>query len=188
MCGAPLTLAPESEPQQGRGSGAACCSTLGCTGTTHSVADRIPVEPDSDADFISRGARTSQLRRVQLLFSTEASPVEFRSLSQYQPEPSSHSYRVYVGVAVALLLALLVYMTWRSNTTFWSSGTAPAALPQAVPTPSGEPQAGTPAKPTETATTQPSSANKREPTSAPAASPPQNQKQTNETARKIIQE
>ena len=166
-------------PAAGRGSSAACCSTLGCTGTAHSGNQSS--EPDSDADFISRGENFTA-SESSTLFSTEASPVEFRSLSQYQPEPSSHSYRVYVGVLVTLLLALLVYITWRGNTAFWSSATAPAALPRAVPTPSGEPQAGTPSKPTETATTQPSSANKRELTSAPAVSPPQNQKQTNESA------
>jgi hypothetical protein len=181
MCGAPLTLAPESDQQQV--AEAAPLAVARWDAPEPPIpGGPDPSEPYSDADFISRGENFTA-SESSTLFSTEASPVEFRSLSQYQPEPSSHSYRVYVGVLVTLLLALLVYITWRGNTAFWSSATAiaPAALPRAVPTPSGEPQAGTPSKPTETATTQPSSANKRELTSAPAVSPPQNQEQTNES-------
>ncbi|MGA9808489.1 MAG: hypothetical protein WBQ56_12460 [Candidatus Sulfotelmatobacter sp.] len=179
MCGAPLTLAPESDQQQV--AEAAPLAVARWDAPEPPIpGGPDPSEPYSDADFISRGENFTA-SESSTLFSTEASPVEFRSLSQYQPEPSSHNYRVYVGVLVTLLLALLVYITWRSNSTFWSSGTAPTALPRAVPTPSGEPQAGTPSKPTETATTQPSSANKRELTSAPAVSPPQNQEQTNES-------
>jgi hypothetical protein len=177
MCGAPLTLAPESDQQQG--AEAAPLAAARWDAPEPLLPSRSS-EPDSDANFVSRGENFTASESSNL-FSTEASPVEFRSLSQYQTEPSSHSYRVYVGVLVTLLLALLVYITWRGNTAFWSSATAPAALPRAVPTPSGEPQAGTPSKPTETATTQPSSANKRELTSAPAVSPPQNQEQTNES-------
>ena len=179
MCGAPLTLAPESDQQQVAEAAPLAVARWDAPEPPIPGGPN-PSEPYSDADFISRGENFTA-SESSTLFSTEASPVEFRSLSQYQPEPSSHSYRVYVGVLVTLLLALLVYITWRGNTAFWSSATAPAALPRAVPTPSGEPQAGTPSKPTETATTQPSSANKRELTSAPAVSPPQNQKQTNES-------
>jgi len=179
MCGAPLTLAPESDQQQVAEAAPLAVARWDAPEPPIPGGPN-PSEPYSDADFISRGENFTA-SESSTLFSTEASPVEFRSLSQYQPEPSSHSYRVYVGVLVTLLLALLVYITWRGNTAFWSSATAPAALPRAVPTPSGEPQAGTPSKPTETATTQPSSANKRELTSAPAVSPPQNQEQTNES-------
>ena len=178
MCGSPLTLAPESDQQQ---VAEAAPLAVARWDAPEPLLPSRSSEPDSDADFISRGENFTA-SESSTLFSTEASPVEFRSLSQYQPEPSSHSYRVYVGVLVTLLLALLVYITWRSNSTFWSSGTAPAALPRVVPTQSGEPQARTPSSPVEAATTQPSSANKREPTSAPAALPRQNQKQTNESA------
>ncbi|MGA8701040.1 MAG: hypothetical protein WB625_05285, partial [Candidatus Sulfotelmatobacter sp.] len=179
MCGSPLTLAPESDQQQVAEAAPLAVARWDAPEPPIPGGPN-PSEPYSDADFISRGENFTA-SESSTLFSTEASPVEFRSLSQYQPEPSSHSYRVYVGVLVTLLLALLVYITWRGNTAFWSSATAPAALPRAVPTPSGEPQAGTPSKPTETVTTQPSSANKPELTSAPAVSPPQNQKQTNES-------
>ncbi|MGA9446454.1 MAG: hypothetical protein WBV26_08420 [Candidatus Sulfotelmatobacter sp.] len=181
MCGSPLTLAPESDQQQVAEAAPLAVARWDAPEPPIPGGPN-PSEPYSDADFISRGENFTA-SESSTLFSTEASPVEFRSLSQYQPEPSSHSYRVYVGVLVTLLLALLVYITWRGNTAFWSSATAiaPATLPRAVPTPSGEPQAGTPSKPTETATTQPSSANKRELTSAPAVSPPQNQEQTNES-------
>ena len=71
----------------------------------------------------------------------EDRPVEFSALSDYESEPASPSYRIYVGAAVAILLGLLVYMTWRSNTVFWSSGTAQSALPAAVPAAKPEPVA-----------------------------------------------
>jgi hypothetical protein len=76
----------------------------------------------------------------------EESPVPFEVLSSYDSEPVSSSYRVYVGVVLAILLSLLVYMTWRGNSAFWSSGTAPSALPRAVPTPA-EPEPAKTAEP-----------------------------------------
>jgi hypothetical protein len=63
----------------------------------------------------------------------ENNPAEFSMLTDYQSEPARHPYRIYVGLFVAVLLVLLVYATWRNNSAFWSSGTAPSALPQAVP-------------------------------------------------------
>jgi cytoskeletal protein RodZ len=63
----------------------------------------------------------------------ENNPAEFTMLSEYQSEPAGHPYRIYAGLIVAVVLGLLVYVTWRNNSAFWSSGTSPAALPQAVP-------------------------------------------------------
>ena len=63
----------------------------------------------------------------------ENTPAEFSMLSEYQSEPARHPYRIYAGLFVAIVLGLLVYVAWRNNSAFWSSGTAPAPLPQAVP-------------------------------------------------------
>ncbi len=60
----------------------------------------------------------------------------FEGLSEYESAPASHNYRLYGGVILAILLGLLVYMTWRGNSAFWSSSGAPSSLPQAVPVPS----------------------------------------------------
>jgi hypothetical protein len=63
----------------------------------------------------------------------ENAPAEFTMLSGYQSQPARHPYRIYVGLFVAIVLGLLVYVTWRNNSAFWSGGNSPAALPQAVP-------------------------------------------------------
>ena len=99
----------------------------------------------------------------------EESPVSFEMLSGYQFEPVSSSYRVYVGVVLAILLAALIYMTWRGNAAFWSSGTAPSALPRAVPAPTeAAPAAATEPPVTKTATPNPKGDTS---TTAPASAP-----------------
>jgi hypothetical protein len=70
---------------------------------------------------------------------TEDRPAEysqFNGLSAYESEPASHGYRIYIGLVVAVLLGLLVYITWRSNNALRSSG---GVLPQAVPSAKSEP-------------------------------------------------
>ncbi|HXO31995.1 MAG TPA: zinc ribbon domain-containing protein [Candidatus Acidoferrales bacterium] len=118
---------------------------------------------------------------------SEQGPAEFSVLSDYQSEPVHHSYRIYVGLIVAILLGLLVYMTWRSNTAFWSSGTAPSELPRAVPAPSSEaPVAAEPS----TATRTPAAATARPapktsgPATAPRASAVESQNPTGGTQEK----
>ncbi len=99
----------------------------------------------------------------------EQSP-QFSMLSDYQSEPASKGYRIYIGLAVAILLGLLVYMTWRSNAAFWSNGTP--SLPS-VPAPESQPVATEPAAPT----TSPSqTAPKTATASIPAASNPHPEK------------
>ncbi|MGA9509454.1 MAG: hypothetical protein WBV55_12625 [Candidatus Sulfotelmatobacter sp.] len=75
----------------------------------------------------------------------ENAPAEFTMLSEYQSEPVRHPYRIYVGLLVAIVLGLLVYVTWRNNSAFWSSGTAPAALSQPVPAAKSETPPAAPA-------------------------------------------
>jgi hypothetical protein len=50
-----------------------------------------------------------------------------------EPDGASYRYRLYVGVAVAILLAVLVYMGWRGTTALSSSASPQSALPAAVP-------------------------------------------------------
>ena len=86
----------------------------------------------------------------------------FEGLSDYGSERPTR-YRIYVGLALAIILGLLVYTAWRNNAAFWSSGTAPSSLPQAVPSPAeSEPPTPTPAPSTRKAAT-------------PRATPPRNE-------------
>jgi hypothetical protein len=77
---------------------------------------------------------------------------EFSVLSDYGSEPVRHPYRIYVGVVVAILLGLLVYKTWQSNTPVRTSEIAPSAIPEAAPAAKSE----TPAAAETPAPTQPS--------------------------------
>ena len=107
---------------------------------TESNAGSLPVIDDHDVDYHHESQSLGWA-------SPQDSPPEFSVLSDYESEPSSPSYRIYVGVVVTILLGLLVYMTWRSNAAFWSGGTA-RSLPAAVETPKSESaaEAGPPAK------------------------------------------
>ncbi len=129
MCGAPLTSSPAS---------------------LQPFEEPEPIAPsrwnESDAVRGDVRERLVELPLASAHFSTdyraplnppwpppENTPAEFTMLSEYQSEPARHPYRIYVGLLVAVVLGLLVYVTWRNNSAFWSSGNAPAALPQPVP-------------------------------------------------------
>jgi hypothetical protein len=105
----------------------------------------------------------------------ENTPAEFSMLSEYQSEPRRHPYRIYVGLFVAIVLGLLVYVTWRNNSAFWSSGTAPAALPQAVPEAKSEAPPAAAEAPAATSAP-PNAASSNPPANAPihSAAPSQN--------------
>ena len=192
MCGSPLATSAEPSPQQL--AEAAQLSAAGWVPHEAALPGEVTSsgEPVSARDSFSREesfARDESISREEIeldlrsrapFFARQESPAEFGMLSQYQPEPTPHSYKIYVGAIVAILLAVLVYMTWRSNSAFWSSSTVPAALPQAVPTPSGEAQAGPPARPSEAASAEPNSDNAVTTTRASAAAPPQNPRSKNQ--------
>ena len=57
-------------------------------------------------------------------------PPEF-SFPSYEQDPPARSYRLYIGLAVILLLTVLVYSTWRGNTGSKGSAEAPE-LPTAA--------------------------------------------------------
>lgn len=72
----------------------------------------------------------------------------FPSFGAASAEPSARNYRLYTGVAVAILLAVLVYMGWRGTKLFTAS-TKPAtpATTSAAPETQPEPGAGQPVAP-----------------------------------------
>lgn len=97
----------------------------------------------------------------------EENSADFGILAEYPPEPVPHSYRIYAGAVLAILLTLLVYMAWRGNAAFSSNRTVPSVLPQPVPSLHPEarpaPPAAAPANPKANAA----------PSAAPAPSPQQ---------------
>jgi hypothetical protein len=146
MCGVPLAAFPNSEPEQDRPEPAPIALRRWDEPQAPSGDTAISRQSQSASEFVFRDQDDQANEGPPPSWRNER-PAELHMLSQYQPEPASHNYRGYVGAVVAILLAVLVYVTWRSNTTFWSSGKAPAALPQAVPSSSDDTQSATPVKP-----------------------------------------
>jgi hypothetical protein len=79
-------------------------------------------------------------------------------LFQYESQPARRSYRLYIGLGLAIVLGLLMYKTWRGNASFFANHNAPVAVPQepANPAPSA-PAASSP--PAALPSAQPSNAN-----------------------------
>lgn len=189
MCGAPVASPSEALPFMN--SEPISSSTWGKSEAILGTQERQAAstgETTPDAEIHTEHyAENYRLPRSQPWTASEQGPAEFSVLSDYQSEPVHRSYRIYVGLMVAILLGLLVYMTWRSNTAFWSSGTAPSELPRAVPAPSSEPPVT--AEPS-TATRTPAAATARpapktsSPATAPKASAVESQNPTGGTQEK----
>ncbi len=121
-----------------------------------------------------RGDRDDHYGQPDTLPSLEQIRAPFEGLSDYGSERPNR-YRVYVGVAIAVILGLLVYTAWRNNTAFWSSGSAPSSLPQAVPSPAEpEPSAPAPAPAAAKPATPPTAAprNEKPPLAGSSQNPP----------------
>ena len=88
-------------------------------------------------------------------------------------EPESYRYRVYLGVTLAILLSLFIYMAWRSTLAGRSAARPlPAAVPRTSPEPALQPApAAEPTKssPPASATTHTSGQNSVAKTAAPPA-------------------
>jgi len=139
MCGAPLTALPESLQPFEEPEPIAPARWHETDTVRHKLRER-EVEPGL-VELGLAAAHHSTDYRATLNPSwppPENTPAEFTMLSDYQSEPARRPYRIYGGLFVAIVLGLLVYVTWRNNSAFWSSGTAPAALPQAVPSEKSE--------------------------------------------------
>jgi hypothetical protein len=111
----------------------------------------------------------------------DGAPDSAEGLFHYQSEPR-RSYRLYIGMALAIIVTLLVYRAWRGNATLLSAGSAPSALPQAVPD-SQSPEASKPTEPAPTAPTQQSSQN---PEASGAAENPPAQPQQKPRADRLL--
>lgn len=81
-----------------------------------------PIEEGPLANYGSRFNDSTDDLREKLANST------LHLIPEYEPAP--YRYRLYVGLALALLISALVYMSWRS-TGLWSRGSTPAAPPSA---------------------------------------------------------
>ena len=186
MCGAPVASPSEALPFTNSEpiSSSAWGKSEAPLGNSQQRQAVSAGETTADAEIHAENYR---LPRSQPWTASEQGPAEFSVLSDYQSEPVHRSYRIYVGLMVAILLGLLVYMTWRSNSAFWSSGTAPSELPRAVPAPSSEPPLA--AEPS-TATRTPAAATARPasktngPATAPTASAAESQNPTGGTQEK----
>ena len=186
MCGAPVASPSEALPFTNSEpiSSSAWGKSEAPLGNSQQRQAVSAGETTADAEIHAENYR---LPRSQPWTASEQGPAEFSVLSDYQSEPVHRSYRIYVGLMVAILLGLLVYMTWRSNSAFWSSGTAPSELPRAVPAPSSEPPVA--AEPT-TATRTPAAATTRPapkttgPATAPTTSAVESQNPTGGTQEK----
>ena len=66
-------------------------------------------------------------------------------LFEYESRPVRRHFRIYVGVALAIILGLLVYKTWRGNASFRVGHSAPAAPPQEAGNPAPAIQPSNPA-------------------------------------------
>lgn len=146
MCGTPLTHSSEAYPEQvaeeAEPIAAASWSeseSLLETGRDRGEREREreedALESAAHSDFVVEQHSLQSLREESL---PEESPADFNLLSEYQSKSAPSAYRIYAGVVLAILLALLVYMAWRGNAAFWSGRTAPSALPQSAPTQQAE--------------------------------------------------
>lgn len=83
-------------------------------------------------------------------------------LFQYESRPARRSYRLYIGLGLAIVLGLLVYRTWRGNASFFASYNAPVAVPQEAANPAQSvPSASSP--PVAPPSAQPANANSSAP-------------------------
>jgi hypothetical protein len=140
MCGSPLTNSWEAYQQVGK------AEHIGTSGWSESesqlAGSQHEREPERDwreevesrdSAFVVEEHSEEPSQQSQ----PEENTPDFRILSgyqsDYQAESAPHSYRIYAGVVLAILLALLVYMAWRGNAAFWGGRSAPSALPEAVP-------------------------------------------------------
>ena len=163
MCGMPLTSQPDTLPEQ-------------AAEQAEKFKDRSPegYEPqahDSSYEFDSADVSEPVVERASSPENSPWSrpygiPASLTALSEYE-EPAAHPYRLYVGLAVAVILGLLIYVMWRSNGT-WHSNSASSATPEAVPNsqPEPAPLAAEPAQPKTESNAAPNA------TSAPVTPPP----------------
>jgi len=181
MCGMPLTVSPEN-PTQVTEPAARAASAWG--------EPELPFEGGSGEQRVESDAsgryQTPQNAPWSLPDNNPPSlnvrSENVRSEFQFEVAPAPRSYRVYVGAVLAILLVLLVYMTWRGSAAFWGGVHAPGQIARAVP---AEQQASPPlaaSSPLE----QPSPNQNAVRTSTPPASPMRSQRQPDTASQKDV--
>jgi hypothetical protein len=132
MCGAPLLVTPEAHVAQV----AKAMSIFEATSTEPEALAGSAVERGIESAVISDAADS---RRDDL---DPALPLPERDLPYFAAESESvpYRYRLYVGVVLAILLAVLIFMAWR-GTKALSGAAAPQSTPSRViqPAPTAPP-------------------------------------------------
>jgi hypothetical protein len=164
MCGSPLGISPAHPPQVAEAAPQAAVSWGELDRALEGSLSGPGVASDSDSVDIGH-PQTAHSAPWPL----PEENLPDLGVPQFQSEFTSapRSYRIYIGAVLAILLVLMVYMTWRGSAAFWGGVTAPAQVPRAVP-------AGQPASPT---LAQPTPVQSVAPTSAPPTPPVRSQRQ-----------
>ena len=164
MCGSPLGISPAHPPQVAEAAPQAAVSWGELARAIEGSLSGPGVASDSDSVDIGH-PQTAHSAPWPL----PEENLPDLGVPQFQSEFTSapRSYRIYIGAVLAILLVLMVYMTWRGSAAFWGGVTAPAQVPRAVP-------AGQPASPT---LAQPTPVQSVAPTSAPPTPPVRSQRQ-----------
>jgi hypothetical protein len=164
MCGAPLQISPEAHVPQ--------------AAAIASISAERGRQPEPSREFSPTSASHDHNP-----LNSPWTPLE-RSLPHFDVEPESapNRYRVYAGVLLAILLALLFYMAWRGAKAISGTTGTQSAAAQAIP--SSPPAAPAPAVSEQPATTRSaSSEGNLDPSAVQTENPPAATPQKNQPAR-----
>jgi hypothetical protein len=147
MCGALLQVSPENRE-------AHVMEAARNAGNGWSEPESSPgANPGEHAREPASSSTTENVRRATL-DQTWPLPVEILPSFALEAEPVPDRYRLYIGVVLAILIAVLVYMTWRGTEAFSGAPAAKSAPAKAStplptePTASAQPPNPTPPSPT----------------------------------------
>ncbi len=173
MCGAPLKFSPELRQPQ--------------------VAETAPIsepgwrepEPYNSVEYLSKPALNSAADEPVHDVQVAAWPVRETYLPRFarEAEPVPYRYRLYIGVAVAVLLVALVYLGWR-GTEASSSDSSQSSASRTIPAALPDSPAPAPASPV----SQPKAIESAPAENKPAAAPVQSQNQSQTPTRREPQE
>jgi len=125
MCGIPLLVLPAHPPIQQAAEEAFAESRWS---EPESAVDRDSRERATEADFGSPASSEHHEIQNELSWTPQENDLPHFAL---EPEPVPYRYRLYMGVVLAVLLVLLVYMSWRGTKAI-SGASGPQAAPSRV--------------------------------------------------------
>ncbi len=176
MCGVLLQVTPEAEVHQVTDAepvtmGSWCERSFGddsaAGGSTRDSATADAIDPAV--------APTAADRRQDALEQAWQPPETYLPDFSVEPESVAYRYRVYLGVAVAILLAVIIYMAWGGTHTRSGNAVSRTAPARTVPAAESAPATSAP---------QPVTTGSALPGSAPPASPVQSPIQPDASSRK----